>query len=330
VVRARRVVRAQAVQDLPRGAVQDEGVDQLVAAAAGDVTGGEPLAQHVVRVVAQRQVGIADHRPPDRARIHGIGGQHDLVLGGEQRPGAEDLAGGAGVGRGGQVRAGARAAGTGQGKRLRGQGGQDPVPGGHPGVVEPVQVVRQLGVRPLGPGVALRLVGADAEQEPVTEFRADPAIAFCHYLRRLLPHVDDRRDDRGLARRAQRRLMQAQLAHGLATPAQPDRAEAEVLQLGSELDALPVWVARIEPRAEQAQVACLSCHAALISFTWCALRGHLAGPRLDRTMPVAVLAVVRVRQRGRAYPGGAPSPLPPPSGLPLWETQALLRLRASP
>jgi hypothetical protein len=162
------------------------------------------------------------------------------VFGGKQRPGAEDLAGGAGVGRGGQVRVGTRAAGAGQRDRLPGQGGQDPVSGGHPGVVEPGQVVRQLGVRPLVPGVALRVAGADAEQGPVTELRADPAITFCHYLRRLLPHVDDRRDDRGLAGRAQRRLVQAQVAHGLAAHAQPDRAEAEVLQLGSELDALSV------------------------------------------------------------------------------------------
>jgi hypothetical protein len=105
---------------------------------------------------------------------------------------------------------------------------------------------------PLVPGVAVRVAGADAEQEPVTEFRAELAIAFCHCLRGLLPHVDDRRDDRGLARRAQRRLVQAQVALRLGAYAQPDRAEAEVLQLGSELDALPVWVVRIQPRAEQA------------------------------------------------------------------------------
>jgi len=55
VVCAGRVVRAQTVEDLPGRAEQDEGVDQLVAALVGDVTGGEPFAQQIVRVVAQRQ-----------------------------------------------------------------------------------------------------------------------------------------------------------------------------------------------------------------------------------------------------------------------------------
>ncbi len=94
-----------------------------------------------------------------------VAGHHDLMLRGEQRPRAEDLTGGAGVGRGDQVQVGACGTGARQGKRLGGQGGENPVPGG----IEPVQVVRHLGVRPFVPGLGLRVAGTDAEQEPVTE-----------------------------------------------------------------------------------------------------------------------------------------------------------------
>jgi hypothetical protein len=81
------------------------------------------------------------------------------------------------------------------------------------------------------------------------------------------------------SRRAQRLLVQAQVARGLPAPAKPDGAESEVFQLGSELDALLVWVARIEACAEQAQAVDISRHAAIISFTWCAQPGALGRAR---------------------------------------------------
>lgn len=65
----------------------------------------------------------------------------------------------------------------------------------------------------------------------------------------------------------------------LAAPAKPDGAESEVFQLSSELDALLVWVARIEPCAEQAQAVDISRHAPIISFTWCAQPGALGRAR---------------------------------------------------
>src|SRR5258708_35076667 len=97
--------------------------------------------------------------------MRGVAGNPALMLGGGRRPGAEDLGAGAGGGRGDQVRGGACGTGARQGKRLGGQGGENPVPGG----IEPVQVVRHLGVRPFVPGLGLRVAGTDAEQEPVTE-----------------------------------------------------------------------------------------------------------------------------------------------------------------
>jgi hypothetical protein len=60
-------VGGEAGGDGLRGAVEDEGIDESVAAAVGDVGGAEAVAEQVVDVVAQAKVWVGDEVAADGA-----------------------------------------------------------------------------------------------------------------------------------------------------------------------------------------------------------------------------------------------------------------------
>lgn len=90
-------VGGEAGGDGLRGAVEDEGVDECVAATVGDVGWSEAVAKQVVDVVTQAKVGAGDEVAADGTGVVDVGADDDLVLGREQGAGAEEVAGVTGV-----------------------------------------------------------------------------------------------------------------------------------------------------------------------------------------------------------------------------------------
>jgi DNA-binding transcriptional MerR regulator len=64
-----------------RRAVDDEGVDESVAAAVGDVGGAETVAEQVVDVIAQAEVRVGDEVAGDGTSVTGVRTDDDLMLG---------------------------------------------------------------------------------------------------------------------------------------------------------------------------------------------------------------------------------------------------------
>ena len=225
-------VRGDPVCHGGRVAVHDERVDQGVAAAVGEVGVGPAQAPEVARVVAQVQVRAVDGGPAERAGGDGIGVEHHLLLGRQQRPVAEDLAGLPGVVGGGQVRVRAGGALGGEREHLRAERGQRPVLDGHALGVEDVEVVddRVVGAAVLLGG--LRVADADAEQEAAGMGGGDPVVGRRDVLGGRGPHVDDAGGD-GQVRGGVEQLLGEEQVGG-RRPADPDRAVAERLDLLGE------------------------------------------------------------------------------------------------
>ena len=191
VVRAGVEVGADPGRDGGRVPVHDERVDQRVAAAVGEVGVRPAQPPEVARVVAQVQVGAVDGGPAERAGRDGVGVEHHLLLGGEQRALPEDLAGEARVRRRGEVGVRARRALGGQRQHLRPERGEHPVLDGHALGVEDVEVVDD---RVVGAAVLLRGLGmadADAEQEAAGVGRGDPVVRRRDLGGGRAPHVHD-------------------------------------------------------------------------------------------------------------------------------------------
>lgn len=138
VVGAGLQVGGEAGRDGLRGAVEDDGVDESVAAAVGDVGGAEAVAEQDADVVAQAKVWADDEVAAEGAGVAGVGTDNDLVLGREQGAGAEDVAGVMGVAGDDEIGMGPRRAVPGQAQGPVTQRGEHS-PAGGDGGVESVQ-----------------------------------------------------------------------------------------------------------------------------------------------------------------------------------------------
>jgi hypothetical protein len=161
---------AQAVGDVVRGAVGDQGFDELVAAGRGEVGVGETQSLEVVHIVRELEVVVCvQNLAADRERLLGPmrvrGDRQHLVLGQQQCVGPEDFAGLCGVFRCGVVRVRPRGAFSGQRQHARPERGEHTLIGRHTVFVKLVEVVDQ---RVVGLAILLGLLGmagADAEHE---------------------------------------------------------------------------------------------------------------------------------------------------------------------
>jgi hypothetical protein len=155
------------------------------------------------------------------------------VLGGEQRPRAQDLAGQAGVLGRHEVRDGAGRAFARQGEHLRAERGE------HQGVLRDAAGAQRVHVG--GEGLVripvrpcrFPVPRADAEHEAARMTVLHPGERAGHVVRAVLPHVHDAGAQGQGAGRVEQFLRLGQVAVGRA--AEPERAEAGLLDGGGQL-----------------------------------------------------------------------------------------------
>ena len=209
-------------------AVHDQGVDQPVATAAGQVGVVEAERAQVVGVVHQAQVRLLDRRAADRPGPDGIGVQHHLLLRDQDRADAEDLPGPPGVLGCDQVRVGTGGAFGGEPQHLGSQGGQHPPRWRDLLGVEHIEVGHEFAVR-FGVPVTdrLRMADAQTQQEPVGMPGHHAVVRGGHRLRIVTPDVHDpgRHGQRG--RGIQQFLDQAEIT---VRGAEPQRGIPELFQ----------------------------------------------------------------------------------------------------
>src|SRR6185437_10826355 len=169
-------VGAEAGRDDVGGAVEYERVDQAVAAAVIDVGVGVAVASQVGGVVGELEIGVGHERAAGGAGPAGVGVQDDRVLGRDDGPWAEHLAGGAGMVRDGQVRVGSERPFRGEVQGPGAERGQDPAVRRDAAGVELVEVVRhgRVGL-PVGRD-GFGVVDADPQQEPAAVPGGDPLV----------------------------------------------------------------------------------------------------------------------------------------------------------
>ena len=107
-----------------RVTVADEGVDERLAAALGEVVLAPPEAAQIGEVVAQLEVRLGHDPPGEVSGLVRVGLDHDLLLRREQGVLAEQFACLAGVLGCGQIRMRTRAAAPGQRQHLRAKSGE--------------------------------------------------------------------------------------------------------------------------------------------------------------------------------------------------------------
>ena len=248
VVRARFQVRGDAAGDRRRVAVHRERVDQRVAASAGQVGVRPAERAQVADVVGEAEVRVPHARPADGAGPFRVGLEHELLLRGEQRPVAEDLARLPGVLRRDQV--GQRPGGAlgGQPQDPGAEGGQRPARGRDLELVELVQVADELVVRPLVLLGGFRMPDPEAEQEAIQVPGGNPVVGGGHRRGVVLPHVDDAGAHHDALRRVQQLVDDAEVS--VRRPAQPDGAVAQRLHLGHYLRGEPGGVPPDTDRAQ--------------------------------------------------------------------------------
>ena len=121
--------------DVVCSAVSEERVDEAIASRLGYVGIGETQAFPTVDVIAQTEVD-AEGSARRGARLLGVGGQHNRLLGGDEHVRPQQLPRLSRVLRRRQVRMRARRAVSGQLQHFRSQRGDDATPDRHPVLIE--------------------------------------------------------------------------------------------------------------------------------------------------------------------------------------------------
>jgi Trk K+ transport system NAD-binding subunit len=237
VIRARVQVGVHGLGDPLGAAVRDHGVDEAVAATVGDVALGEAEAQEVARVVAPVQVALG----VGPGRLAGdlvVGLHHDGELGGHDGVRSDPLAREARVLRRREVRVRAERPACREVEHLGSQRGGDARVAGNRRIsrVQAVEELAHLGERLRVLARRLGVADADAEQESPRERPLELRALRRDVGRLVLPDVEDPGRDRHGARALQERpdLRERRAA------ADPQRREAERLELGHHVRPLPV------------------------------------------------------------------------------------------
>src|SRR5829696_7047933 len=175
-------------------AVGDYSIHQTITTRFGDFFITEPETFPAVEVIRQVEVNL-ERLAADLTRLFRVGGQHDLVLGGDERVGAEQFASVRGVFGCRQVRVRTCAAPRRQLEHLRTERRDHPAAFRHAVLVELVEV---LGERIVGLAVLVSRLGmpdADAQQEAARIGLVDAVEGLGDGSGLRGPDVDDARGD---------------------------------------------------------------------------------------------------------------------------------------